>query len=739
VTARRFTAGAPLASIGAGFLNDVAALVDASKIGRPGLNVATPGNGPWDSATVVKVRNDTFNVVERGQVLAIGGPVILPGQNESEFLSQTVLRGVPAIPNLHEARIVVLLEPLAHNAIGRAVIDGVVPAYIYAPDDPLVTGYRARLRIASSGSTAATHELERTTDKNGLPIVWLAADTEVDEDGRRWALISLAQGPIRDPESVIDNDDDGSDCRMSDCISTPALSGPALTDVYPDAFTLGFGNFSCCNGLARLLTNRELVHVLGTPPNEWSSRSFACENLARRCGRALWRWNAGFREINCAVTWTWSANACPQDMCRHKWEWVYITAPGFWQYVAQEGDCVGGVSSPSPPTDVLGSGMHGTVRYTDCTPVIPFQWKCSNDFRGTECGDCNFPPCMDAGPPTSPGTTVGQTVVKTCTITVPDEEMTGWTLVRSCLCGTASPPSRDGDFGGEEITTPCGLEEDGYPTIPATARFELHGTRDQPNAEVWLKVGETIVLKWRLRNGRIWCPFCSSQFDLVANSCDWPCSEIPDTICVRPAQQGMTCNTAANSYALTVEGVTDASDDNPCGAHMSKANGTHVLDFVCMGTAGCFPHLGLPIFNLEPCCVWLAPPVATLGSGVRIGWVMLTADYQRNDASFGGSVAFTQGWLCGLGLFKAFFGAYLLDETKDGPDRVKWHEGCVDCYPGPLGQYIARYGLYLVTSEKDLVFGLDTGIESEDGFWRPPIALDVVATNFPASIIVRAL
>lgn len=89
------------------------------------------GSGPAEISsrqnTIVLVRNDSGADQNRLAVLGIDGPIIHPDDNLNEFRRRVVLKGVVPEIGTHDGKFVILAEPLADGAIGRAYIDGVCP------------------------------------------------------------------------------------------------------------------------------------------------------------------------------------------------------------------------------------------------------------------------------------------------------------------------------------------------------------------------------------------------------------------------------------------------------------------------------------------------------------------------------------------------------------------------------------------------------------------------------------
>ena len=113
------------------------AMVDAARATRSGASGLASSGIPGQhlpAADVVLVRNDSGVAQDRFDVLGIDEPIILPADNEPEWQRRIALSCVTPAVDTHEGRFVVLLEPLADGAIGRAAAGGVVHARVDVPD-----------------------------------------------------------------------------------------------------------------------------------------------------------------------------------------------------------------------------------------------------------------------------------------------------------------------------------------------------------------------------------------------------------------------------------------------------------------------------------------------------------------------------------------------------------------------------------------------------------------------------
>lgn len=94
----------------------------------------------WPSTGIVYVKNDSGAARDRFDVLGVSAPLILPADNLGEFQKRVTLSGV--MPDSASAgNFVILLEPLADGAIGRAVVAGVVPGRVKVTPGTAAHGY----------------------------------------------------------------------------------------------------------------------------------------------------------------------------------------------------------------------------------------------------------------------------------------------------------------------------------------------------------------------------------------------------------------------------------------------------------------------------------------------------------------------------------------------------------------------------------------------------------------------
>lgn len=129
------------------------------------------------SSGIITVKNASGQDQSQFAVLGIDTPIILPEDNVDEFKRQVALSCV--LPtSAHSNRFVILQEPLAIGAIGRACIQGVTNVRLQT-DTPEV--YRAGIVEDESQWL--------TAGSNGCSVLWTEEDAQ--PDGWRWAIVRL--------------------------------------------------------------------------------------------------------------------------------------------------------------------------------------------------------------------------------------------------------------------------------------------------------------------------------------------------------------------------------------------------------------------------------------------------------------------------------------------------------------------------------------------------------------------
>jgi len=171
---------------------------------------------------VVWVRNNTGSALARFDVTALGLPIIVPADNESEFEQQVMFEGgTPSVPaDLGEWAIT--LEPIPAGKIGRAMVSGLCQVRLYVPEGQEeyefadvaggATGYLllqregpAQILWRESGTSTSTEDLKWAVVRLGLPArrgFWVRLTAESGDLGGDYSWIMLqddGETPV-DPE-----------------------------------------------------------------------------------------------------------------------------------------------------------------------------------------------------------------------------------------------------------------------------------------------------------------------------------------------------------------------------------------------------------------------------------------------------------------------------------------------------------------------------------------------------------
>ena len=175
--------------------------VDAAKANqRRQANRVVPQPGQDNSASFVRVRNDTLLQLDQFAVLGLDDMIITPTQNLSQFSSKPVMSGVVPDETHHRGRFAVMQNPTKPGEISQAVISGITPVRlnidgilsIEGPFADVLSGQAGYLQFARYGSAS---------------ILW----RETFFTGEGWALINIGQpAPMFHVNLTSDGGDAGS-------------------------------------------------------------------------------------------------------------------------------------------------------------------------------------------------------------------------------------------------------------------------------------------------------------------------------------------------------------------------------------------------------------------------------------------------------------------------------------------------------------------------------------------------
>ena len=149
----------------------------------------TEGQPKLRQSGIIRVKNGSGADRNWFEILGIDRSVFTPSDNLETFQNEVVLVGVTPDGEDHAGRFCVLLEPLAANAIGLAVISGVCPDRVHINE--------------ASDSFAEVQDNDVTQLKTGgsgsATILWKESGTSEN----KWAVVRLG-----DAQPVIRSRDD---------------------------------------------------------------------------------------------------------------------------------------------------------------------------------------------------------------------------------------------------------------------------------------------------------------------------------------------------------------------------------------------------------------------------------------------------------------------------------------------------------------------------------------------------
>lgn len=123
-------------------------------------------------ATMIQVRNDTGQNLTQFSAVGLGDPVITPTQNLSEFKRAICLKAVVPVAGTHENKWGICLESIAKDAIGTALVSGVVLAKVaFATAETAISGFaeiqsgKTSLQNSASGSAKVLYAEPSGTER----------------------------------------------------------------------------------------------------------------------------------------------------------------------------------------------------------------------------------------------------------------------------------------------------------------------------------------------------------------------------------------------------------------------------------------------------------------------------------------------------------------------------------------------------------------------------------------------
>jgi hypothetical protein len=601
--------------------NGMLSLLSQSKQGQVGAIIPSAGGGPWDSNTIIKVRNGTSTAVRQWGVLRYSQPVITPARNEGEFLSEVIAVGT--VPSTGDTQVCVLLEPLAPGAIGRAVVAGVVPCRVQALTDTTTPN------VAGSGSAAFLR-----FSNGGLPVLWTGPrDTETNE---RWCWVFLTPPStpvVRGGGS--NNSVSWNGCDLNECLSEGSLAVDHLSTsegckAVPRQYTLegfqGLGGRGCCEG--RIWNDyfsdgngnatgrpKTLTRTTGTV---WESDWFECADLLNQgddCGDAIWEWHQGVTTITCITNWRGDPVNCSGNN-----NWVAVGSPGAlaWVFVNSTCACATPANVSVPPQSPLppsyGPTFAGEMAALPCLPSEYYKWRIASNTGG----DCFAHMECEQVPPSSPPTSTDDTATTVdCELQVPGEGT--WVLMQECRCGTTVAPTTPGTVDMERRPVACqtsiGSGYGGYSSV-LTVKWRLTVDGDDAKLELLDEQG-TVYFIYKVASPRVWCCLCVNPMVFVGCGPLYRCPPY-STLCIKPVRPE-ACNLIPDCAATEVEAAfsiatppqpwSDEPDDGDWPDELFVYHYLNLLSFLVIETqlAPGSSECGQPRWlytTLDPTYVW---------------------------------------------------------------------------------------------------------------------------------------
>jgi len=215
--------GQPISGIPAAAYN---AALDAARayqqsgtlVGRKAALQAAPSE--------IWVRNNSAAAVHAFDVLALGLPIIVPADNESEFEQQVMFEGgTPSVPaDLGEWA--VCLEPIPAGKIGRARASGLCQVRLYVPDG------QEEYEFADVADGATGYLLLQR--EGPAQVLWRESGFSSDVEDLKWALVRIGRAPLADRVFAVLVTEEGgaaggpsTDCAFTYTVNT--LQGEQLT------------------------------------------------------------------------------------------------------------------------------------------------------------------------------------------------------------------------------------------------------------------------------------------------------------------------------------------------------------------------------------------------------------------------------------------------------------------------------------------------------------------------------
>ena len=165
--------GDPL-SISARDWTDMQRVVDKFRNGGVSFQ-ASEQLSSYRSPAIIKVLNDTAGPLEQCAIVGLGQPVILPSDNEMEFIRNIAFRIEPPLPGRWGA----LQSPVAAGEITTAIVSGVAACKINVISE-------LKPNALADAVDSDFTELQISDSLGNAQILWRAGGT-----GSQWAIVRI--------------------------------------------------------------------------------------------------------------------------------------------------------------------------------------------------------------------------------------------------------------------------------------------------------------------------------------------------------------------------------------------------------------------------------------------------------------------------------------------------------------------------------------------------------------------
>jgi hypothetical protein len=188
---------------------------------QPGPALPPPG-------VILTIRNDSGSDRDRFEVLGLDEPVFPPEDNTADMSRGPVMSCIYPVDPDHRGAFVVLLEPITSGALGRAIVQGLVPVQVDFGDvdnhtrADISAGVAANLKAMATGSARI---LWRTGDPGDTGVEWCICDLTggsdrcvavTSEDSTPAALRSTDEEVEDKPHKVVGDDEEQIDETPAD-------------------------------------------------------------------------------------------------------------------------------------------------------------------------------------------------------------------------------------------------------------------------------------------------------------------------------------------------------------------------------------------------------------------------------------------------------------------------------------------------------------------------------------------